>query len=64
MEAFEFDPNVKEVDDLVDLYENRHIERLSAGKCSAEVGMFYVEALTDLERISDHALNIAETSKI
>ncbi len=54
----------QEVDDLVDLYENNHIARLSAGKCSAEVGMFYVEALTDLERISDHALNIAETSKI
>ena len=54
----------QEVDDLVDLYENRHIARLSAGECSAEVGMFYVEALTDLERVSDHALNIAETSKI
>ena len=54
----------QEVDDLVDLYENNHIARLTAGKCSAEVGMFYVEALTDLERISDHALNIAETSKI
>ncbi len=54
----------QEVDDLVDEYENRHIKRLSAGKCSAEVGMFYVEALTDLERISDHALNIAETSEI
>ena len=54
----------QEVDDLVDLYENNHIKRLSAGLCSAQVGMFYVEALTDLERVSDHALNIAETSKI
>lgn len=54
----------QEVDDAVDDYENRHIKRLTAGKCSAEVGMFYVEALTDLERISDHALNIAETSEI
>ena len=54
----------QEVDDLVDLYENNHIKRLSAGKCSAEVGMFYVEALTDLECISDHALNIAEAGQI
>ena len=54
----------QEVDDLVDLYENNHIKRLSDGKCSAEVGMFYVEALTDLERISDHALNIAEAGQI
>lgn len=53
----------QEVDDLVDLYENNHIRRLSAGECSAEVGMFYVEALTDLERISDHALNIAEAGQ-
>ncbi len=53
----------QEVDDLVDLYENNHIKRLSAGECSAEVGMFYVEALTDLERISDHALNIAEAGQ-
>ena len=54
----------QEVDDLVDLYENNHIKRLAEGKCSAEVGMFYVEALTDLERISDHALNIAEAGQI
>ena len=53
----------QEVDDLVDLYENNHIKRLSAGLCSAEIGMFYVEALTDLERISDHALNIAEAGQ-
>ena len=53
----------QEIDDLVDLYENNHIKRLSAGMCSAEVGMFYVEALTDLERISDHALNIAEAGQ-
>ncbi len=53
----------QEVDDLVDLYENNHIRRLSEGKCSAEIGMLYVEALTDLERISDHALNIAEAGQ-
>ena len=47
----------------VDLYENNHIKRLSEGKCSAEIGMLYVEALTDLERISDHALNIAEAGQ-
>ena len=53
----------QEVDDLVDLFENNHIKRLSEGKCSAEIGMLYVEALTDLERISDHALNIAEAGQ-
>lgn len=53
----------QEVDDLVDLYENNHIKRLTDGLCSAEIGMLYVEALTDLERISDHALNIAEAGQ-
>jgi len=45
------------------LRRNLYIARLTAGKCSAEVGMFYVEALTDLERISDHALNLQKSAQ-
>jgi Na+/phosphate symporter len=30
-------------------------------QCSADIGMLYVEMLTDLERVGDHAMNIAET---
>ena len=37
----------------------RHIERLSSHKCTPENGIVFLEALSNLERISDHAHNIA-----
>ena len=42
--------------------EAKHIERLNAGRCSSDAGMVYVEILTDLERVADHALNIAQAA--
>ncbi|MBO4562617.1 MAG: Na/Pi cotransporter family protein [Clostridia bacterium] len=50
----------QEIDDLVEQYENGHIERMEQRLCSADVGMLFVEMLTDLERVGDHAMNIAE----
>lgn len=50
------------VDDLVETMENNHVKRLEEHRCGAEVGMMYVEILTDLERVSDHALNIAQAA--
>ena len=52
----------EEVDVTVERLENEHIKRLEQGLCKAEVGMMYVEILTDLERVSDHALNIAQAA--
>ena len=40
--------------------QEQHIRRMETGECKAEIGMLYVEILTDLERVADHALNIAE----
>jgi phosphate:Na+ symporter len=37
----------------------RHIERLSNHKCKPENGVIFLDALSNLERISDHAHNIA-----
>ena len=51
----------QEIDDLVEEYKNNHIRRMERRLCSADVGMLYVEMLTDLERVSDHALNIAQS---
>ena len=51
----------QEIDDLVDEYKNAHISRMEKKQCSADIGMLYVEMLTDLERVGDHAMNIAET---
>ena len=50
----------QEIDDLVEQYENEHIARMEQHLCSADVGMLFVEMLTDLERVGDHAMNIAE----
>ena len=56
----EIERREQEIDDLVDEYKNAHITRMEQKVCSADIGMLYVEMLTDLERVGDHALNIAE----
>lgn len=48
------------VDDLEKLYRTNHIERLSQGQCEAEIGVLFLDAVSNLERIADHATNIAE----
>ncbi len=50
------------IDDLVDEYSQNHIDRLNANQCDADSGLIFSEVLTDLERVSDHALNIAEAA--
>lgn len=37
-----------------------HIKRLTKNQCTTEAGVVYLDALVCLERISDHARNIAE----
>lgn len=48
------------VDDLEKELRLRHIHRLASNQCVAAAGVVFLDALTNLERISDHALNIAE----
>ena len=47
------------VDDLTAALREHHVERLKNRKCSARNGMIYLDMLTNLERIADHANNIA-----
>ena len=49
----------EEVDTLEEELRERHIDRLSEQKCTPENGIVFLDALSNLERISDHALNIA-----
>ncbi len=49
------------VDDLNDLMEQQHIQRMAAGKCSAVVGAQYIELASNSERISDHLINVGKT---
>lgn len=59
----EFIRNVIKYEDNVDNMEEelreKHIERLSMGECSAKSGVVFLDIISNLERMSDHAYNIA-----
>ncbi len=48
------------LDDLTDQYRKAQIERMKTTSCAPEASVLYSEMLTDVERIGDHMLNIAE----
>ncbi len=48
------------VDDLEKKYRSNHIERLNEGLCCPEIGVLFLDVVSNLERIGDHANNIAE----
>ncbi len=50
-----------EVDKLQRKYRDLHIKRLYDGTCNAYAGAIYLDLLSNLERVSDHSLNIAES---
>ena len=54
---------ISELEGKVDLMEKQfqqhHIDRLTQQQCSAEAGMIFSDVISGLERVSDHALNIA-----
>ena len=49
-----------EVDDLEEELRDKHIKRLSDGKCLPSNGVVFLDILSNLERMSDHAKNITE----
>ncbi|MFC4711978.1 Na/Pi cotransporter family protein [Planococcus dechangensis] len=55
---------VAEQEDLIDKMERKfrkkHILRLNEGACSAQAGIVFVDIVSNLERVGDHAVNIAE----
>ena len=48
------------VDMLEDEMREKHIRRLSKGKCNPESGVIFLDLISNLERIADHAVNIAD----
>ena len=48
------------VDDLETSLRLSHIKRLAKNQCNTEAGIVFLDTLVCLERISDHARNIAE----
>ncbi len=53
------EPLEETIDDMVMILRDRHTKRLKAGACSISSGLVFMEALTHLERISDHCSAIA-----
>lgn len=41
-------------------FRKNHVVRLNTGACDGQAGMFFVDMLSNLERIGDHAMNITE----
>ena len=48
------------IDDMEVRLRTKHIDRLANNQCNTEAGIVFLDALVGLERISDHARNIAE----
>lgn len=55
---------VKNLEEQIDILEkdlrSSHIRRLNNGQCSAIAGSIYFDLISNLERVGDHSLNIAE----
>ena len=56
--------NVRELEEKIDSLEKElkvsHIKRLNSGKCDAVVGTIFLDLISNLERVGDHSVNIAE----
>ncbi|WP_349407834.1 Na/Pi cotransporter family protein [Pseudalkalibacillus sp. SCS-8] len=49
-----------DIDKMERTLRKQHILRLNEGKCSGAAGIVFVDIISNLERIGDHAVNIAE----
>ena len=49
----------EEVDQMEIDLQNSHIRRMAKGKCSPESGLIFTDLVSGLERVADHATNIA-----
>ena len=55
--------DILELEEIVDeeekIMQRKHIKRLTLNKCTPEAGMIFSDTISGLERIADHATNIA-----
>ena len=47
------------MDDCKDDYKQNHIRRMDEGVCDAQSGTTFLNMLIDIERVGDHAINVA-----
>ena len=48
-----------EIDEMERELQNNHVKRMSKGKCTPQAGIIFTDIVTGLERVADHATNIA-----
>ena len=53
--------NEEEIDKMYKILRNNHIERLNNSVCDPTSGIVFLDVISNLERIGDHSLNIAES---
>jgi len=51
--------NEELIDELEEIMREHHIDRLNKGICSSEAGIIYLDVVSNLERIGDHIMKIA-----
>lgn len=54
----------KKVDSLRDTFKESHIKRLNKGECNINAGVLFLDILTNLERVSDHCVNVADVVRV
>lgn len=47
------------IDGLRDELKRRHIRRLQKNECTVKLGLYFIDTISDLERISDYSANLA-----
>lgn len=52
-----------EIDEMEKKLQNAHIKRLTKQKCTPQAGMMFSDTVSGLERVADHATNIAFSIK-
>ena len=52
-----------DVDNITQEMSDNHIKRLDDGICSPEVGALYLELTSNVERIADHFINVAKSTR-
>lgn len=50
----------EQIDQMERTYRKKHIIRLNEGVCTGPAGIVFVDIISNLERIGDHAVNIAQ----
>lgn len=50
----------EQIDKMERMLRKKHILRINEGSCSGQAGIVFVDIISNLERIGDHSVNIAE----